>query len=512
MNPTEQFNQLESAKQSLLKMSEGLKTGALVPKTVPPPTTTTVDASKLGTQSVAFPPTPTPTPVAMPTPSIDEQAKSFAEASQQTAPTAAETAMTETQSRFKQLSEKLFGKSAAQRAAEQAQGIPQKSQAVADIQAQINQLQNEATAQKIALEGQGRGITQGVLSAQEGGIERARTIKALQLNSFLYAAQGSLAVAQDMADRAVKAEFEPIEQELAFQKEWIDMNKDNLSREDKKRAEKLELQLQERTRLLNEEKANKTAIQNIGLEAAKNGADAVTLRNIQNAKTPEDAITASGAFLSTPQTDVIKLDNGNTVIVDKRTNQIVKNLGGAKPIVGTSIGGDMTGEFVGGEATQARAQSNVSEIDALKTAKGLNKAVGPTFLGRWTPFKADVMTGDKASFIAGVEQLASNLSLDSLVQAKSRGATFGALSDSEMKILSASASKIGTWRKLDKDGNVVGYSASEKAFKSELDKISNFSKLDYILKGGDPASVGVQQTPDGKLWAVNSDGTLTQLR
>lgn len=294
---------------------------------VPSPTGTTLSASNIGTQPVVFPTkqeTPIPT---LPTASINEQAKSFAEATQVATPTPAETAQTEAQSTFQKLSEKMFGKSAAQAAAETTQGIPEKSRAVSDIQSQINQLQNEATQQTIALQGQGRGITTGVLRGQAEMIERQRSIKALQLNSFLYAAQGNLATAQDMADKAVAAEFDPIEAQIKYTKDWLDMNKDNLSREDKKRADALTLTLNERTRLLNDQKAEKTAVNNIALEAAKNGVDAVTLNNISKAKTAEEALGASGKYLGADT-----LDKQYKELQIKKLQQDIAQTGGAQGV------------------------------------------------------------------------------------------------------------------------------------------------------------------------------------
>jgi len=99
-----------------------------------------------------------------------------------------------------------------------------------------------------------------------------------------------------------------------------------------------------------------------------------------------------------------------------------------------------------------------------------------------------------------------------LIRAKAQGATFGALSDSELQILSNSATKIESWAEKDGKGNVVGYKVSEGTFKKELDRINNFAKLDYVLKGGDPANVGVQLMDDGKYWTKNSDGSFTQIQ
>jgi hypothetical protein len=86
------------------------------------------------------------------------------------------------------------------------------------------------------------------------------------------------------------------------------------------------------------------------------------------------------------------------------------------------------------------------------------------------------------------------------------------LSNQELQVLSSSATKLGTWAIPDKNGQTVGYNTSEANFKKEIDKINNFAKLDYILKGGNPSDVGVQQLPDGSFATQNSDGTISIIK
>lgn len=162
------------------------------------------------------------------------------------------------------------------------------------------------------------------------------------------------------------------------------------------------------------------------------------------------------------------------------------------------------------EFASAQAQSNIQNISNLANDASLGGAVGPNFLSRLDPFS--FFTGKKQNFIGGVEQLREQLTLDKLGQAKQNGATFGALSDGERVTVAAAATKLGSWAQKDKDGKVVGYNVDEKSFKQELDKINNFAKLDAIIKGTDPASIGVQQTADGAYWTKNSDGSMTRLR
>jgi hypothetical protein len=149
-------------------------------------------------------------------------------------------------------------------------------------------------------------------------------------------------------------------------------------------------------------------------------------------------------------------------------------------------------------------------MDSILSDKNLNSAVGPNSLARAS--FTNLFTGGKSNVISAVEQLRSTLTLDNLVNAKAKGATFGALSDAELKLLNASASQLGTWAQTDSAGNVTGYKTTETAFEQEMDKIRNFAKLDFILKGGNPTEVGVTVTNDGKYWTQNSDGSFTNLK
>ncbi len=118
------------------------------------------------------------------------------------------------------------------------------------------------------------------------------------------------------------------------------------------------------------------------------------------------------------------------------------------------------------------AKEKAQQAKDLMSNPGLNSAVGPTALTRGNKLNWwDNFTGNTQNFISGVEQLVSGLSLDALIKAKEQGATFGALSEGEMRILSSSATKIGTW-KIEKDGKVVGYDIDEESMKEELKKIS----------------------------------------
>ena len=141
------------------------------------------------------------------------------------------------------------------------------------------------------------------------------------------------------------------------------------------------------------------------------------------------------------------------------------------------------------------ARSTITNIeDAIANKSGLAGAVGSTIFGRREIFRQ----GKVQTFIGTVEQIAGQLTIDKLIQAKSSGATFGALSDSEQRLLAASASKLGSWAIKDKNGKTTGFEVPETEVVKELNKIKQFAVLDYERRTGrpyttesDPAGLGI---------------------
>jgi len=127
------------------------------------------------------------------------------------------------------------------------------------------------------------------------------------------------------------------------------------------------------------------------------------------------------------------------------------------------------------------AKQVVSRISPLLVIDdGLDVGVGPNPLARYSP--AEWFNSKKGNFVASVEQVISDESLNSLIAAKARGATFGALSDTEMAILTAAATKIGSWR-VHEDGDptkkVIGYKTTQAEFLKELNVLKE--KADSVI-------------------------------
>jgi len=164
------------------------------------------------------------------------------------------------------------------------------------------------------------------------------------------------------------------------------------------------------------------------------------------------------------------------------------------------------------EASVREAQASIpvlndkiAIVDVLKTHPGLDSRVGSTPFSRGPrgivgtigrvvsvvgiPSIAggalDTLTGSGQDFAGAVHKLVGGLTLDNLIAAKARGATFGALSDAELQILANSASAINDWEIKDDNGKPTGFwDIDEASFKREFDTIKKLTQRAIELSGG----------------------------
>lgn len=415
---------------------------------------------------------------------------------------------------------------------------------LAGINAKLAGLNAEAQAIPVQTQqdATGRGITTAGLTPTTTGKLRENALKALPLQAEAIAAQAEVASAQgdqqlsqslltqaqDHLDKVFSIYQTDATNQYNYQKDLYDRviaagdKQEARQAEEKKTQEANNFQLM-RDNINNAQAIAKTAMENGQADVASK----ITQLDPKSATYSQDLATLQG-----------KIKTGNTLDDQYKKMQIAKlakdlnggansdellSIADAKALnvpYGTTKGQAIAKNLIPGQSTTkslslAQAQSNITQVNDLLTNGALSRAVGPNIFARSSGLYGggkDIFTGEKQNFLAGMQQLTSQLSLDSLINAKANGATFGALSEGELKLLSSSATKLDKWAIKDKSGNVTGYNASEKSFKAELDKINNFAKLDYIVKGGDPIDVGAQLQPDGTVWSKNSDGTLTQIK
>jgi hypothetical protein len=339
------------------------------------------------------------------------------------------------------------------------------------------------------------------------------------------AANQNITAIRENADRQTKLLTAPLDTKIAYLSTFGKDNVDFLSKEQQNKlafiTNNLESQKKDIETLQNAKTQMITEIANNG-----GGTNQELIRQIQNAKTAGEVTTlgANSGYIGKEQ----RLNNAlDRQYKQAQIGKIYQDMAETRATAEAKKAGlTLT------PVSAARIQQEVSNINDLTKSKGIQTAVGTSILSRSPSGIGGVigkalsivgagglvrdaqlkLSGDTQNFIAGVEQLKEQATLDKLTEAKASGATFGALSDGERQTLAAAASKLGTWTIKDSDGATVGYNTTEKNIKNELDTINNFKKLDYIYRGGNIADVGVIQTPDGHYATQNSDGTYTILK
>ena len=371
-------------------------------------------------------------------------------------------------------------------------GIPEKQKEVNDLTSQLNAINAEAEVGKLRTIGQGRGIPQAILGGQQAQLERERAIRALPIAAQLSAAQGNLQSAQGYVDQALSLEKDYQTRLTTYNNQRLEAVWEIASAEEKQRLEELKAQNDNEQAEFDRLHDLKNKVMK---EAMANGQYNL-ISSIMGATT-EDGITSIASQI-TPQVDELK-----QLQIQKARQDLAKAQGEADGVQG-------------GEFALAESRNNVDEVTGLLNDKYLGKAVGTSAFGRISFFES--LTAGKGTYLGKIDSMLSQLSLESLINAKERGATFGALSTNEMRILSAAATALNSENiavreegKGDKVGKLLGFKIKESKFKAELDNINYFAKLDYILKGGIPEEVGVATMEDGTMWVQNSDGSMSQL-
>lgn len=185
-------------------------------------------------------------------------------------------------------------------------GIAGQEQQLQDLSQEI--AQKTAAFQNLieSLPGQGRGITSDIISGQQARVRRQAAVELGGLAAVAQAVQGNIASAQDLIDRTITQEFEPILNQINQLQTQLDINYDNLTAAEKRRADQLSLILGERQRFINEQAKEKGDIANLMLVAAENGAPINSLRNIYSSGNFIDALSQASNYLSTSEKLTIK--------------------------------------------------------------------------------------------------------------------------------------------------------------------------------------------------------------
>jgi len=352
-------------------------------------------------------------------------------------------------------------------AIQQELGIPGEQQTLRDLSRKLTaqRLGLGSAINRAELEAIGTGETQQFFGGKEARIRRESAIDTNTTAAQMLGVQGNIEAAISLADRAVDAKFEPLKRELEVAQFNLGRADKYMTGAEKKLAaakkQELDFQLDELENERTLEKDRTSGIFGVAERAQQNGAPSSLIQQITAAKTPEEALALAGGY---------------GVSISDRLAQ-------AK-FAASNLPADVQ-QAASGSAAQ------ISLIDDLLDNKiGFKAAVGPRKIQRREGGSllkiAQGAKGKRQDFSGTLKQLTGQLTIDSLLQAKAQGATFGALSETELNILANAATKISQWEVIDKKTKLgTGkFAAPEAAVEKELKKIQDLAKKDYLIKTG----------------------------
>lgn len=181
------------------------------------------------------------------------------------------------------------------------QTLQEQKKAETDLTAQVKALQAEALniPNQVQLDATGKGVTAGGIEPIQTAMLRNNAIKAQTVGALLAATQGKIAYAQSLIDKAVQDQFGPLEAKQKALMANLDLiiKSPEYTNAEKAKATAQKAIEDANAQKLEQAKTDKASILSTATEAAKNGADALTLKKISEAATPLEAITLAGRFM-----------------------------------------------------------------------------------------------------------------------------------------------------------------------------------------------------------------------
>ena len=384
----------------------------------------------------------------------------------------------------------LTGKTGALAEAQKATGVgvaqeqqDKFAQQLADLNAQASALNREAQAIPLQIQERfkGTGATDAGVAPIQAGELRKNALKALSIgqqsdiaSAALTGSMIKLQAAKDKAQQMVDLKYEPLEQELAIKQKQYDLNKDILKAYDAKRTEALGIALAKEEKALADKKEQDKISQGFILNAIQGKAP-------QNIVDQAREIVAKGGT----STDVAETLGEYSLSGAERLDLAFKNME-MKRLSNEIALGSIEG-FDGLPMTEEEADVMVSGIESVKALmnnKKLAKSSGGLLDRGW------FVGADRAEWLADVTSMINSLTLDTFIEAKAKGATFGAMSEGEWEILKASATplaeKMVKFKFGAKKGKVKRFTGTDEGLKADIRKIYEAQKQNYEARTGTP--------------------------
>ena len=464
------------------------------------------------------------------------------------------------QSRINELIDSGYAKGAYRTSQYDAVGLSEKEAGLSSLTKQYDALKAQYDSVKrgyddqLRLVGRGNNLT-GIIGGTQSKIRQdmasdlgalSDSMGALSVQSL--AIQGDITSAKAKADQLVNDKYSAITNELTARQNQLTDARADLSAADKKKADYQLLLIDAQQKDIQSKKDEESSIADLMIKAGAANVGQEALSKIGSAGSYSEAARIAAPYLGIDSTSqapqkigsrgdedlffykgqvvtgyiLLGIDGGGAADILSELNDPIA-FDWAKSIQdGTAKFSDLTGDpelksrvnsvmrtLPPSDAAIKEAEDMLADLRRLYDPEsdtahpGLDSAVGSFITGR-IPV-ADFFTGKRDDFMSIASKVISKQALDSLIESKSQGATFGALSDTEMAILKAARSAIAS-----REGK-TGFNLSEGFFKGEIKKFIN-DYQEIIDKAKDPLQLGDIGGPAGDADSLTVFGKLSSYK
>ena len=258
-------------------------------------------------------------------------------------------------------------------------GKVQAQQKVNDLTSQLNQIVAQGQANQMNVVGQGRGIPEAIIGGQQAQFARETAIQSLPVSAQLSAAQGNLEMATENLNTLFKIRSDDATKEYNYKTKLVDTFYDFADKQSQSKLADIKTQQQYEHEDLQNQLSQQNTYAKMAYDNGQSSLGAqISKLDYKSPTFKTDLANLQSKLTSITVNDFQKLSNGDTVLVNKITGKIVKNLGGGTttesdtPLIRTVITSDGKTQAVDGYTLSAGddpyfiAQKNGTDMVGLK--------------------------------------------------------------------------------------------------------------------------------------------------
>lgn len=451
------------------------------------------------------------TPVTVPTPTNTSSTQAIDQISQevQTNKLRAEKELDTSKKNFEQRIQDVVGVMGSRDRLEDEQGLGQARLDTADIRNQIEAREMSLrraieTTQKTA------GLSGGQIARQVQALNRDASRELADLSIIESARLRRMDAIETNIDRKISSQLEPLQFQLQFDQMFYQENKQALT---KAQDQEFQLKIASEERNYQEKLAEKESIKGIALSAAQYGATGEQVKAITDAGTFEEAMSQGASFLGEPFRIQVEAHKSQMATQSMQRSQMLEQMAALKVQAQQVANEEMIQKIENAEVKTAVVDNSLSVVDRLlKNDFGLKASTGSLPFGldrlpvgiKFNPLNPagaispEISFAKKQNFLSDADFIINNLTFDKLKELKAGGATFGALSEGELRTIGSASDVLSSKAIRNKQGQITGFTGSESDVRRQITIIQEKMQKEKASIGSELLS------PEERLQIINN--------